>query len=161
MSVGATATVPLHAPEPPRACVSHAEVRPAGYIGADTPRPEEARILDQPNAVPAWIAPRGCGCGTRWSVFSTPTIRFPLIAAMRSPAHACASAEGEGSHLLSFLPLGVGNSIKSPHSWQGEQTQLLIRTRTAVSRCGGTHGHGLTNKSDNAERWGRRVHGES
>ena len=121
MSVGATATVPLHAPEPPRACVSHAEVRPAGYIGADTPRPEEARILDQPNAVPAWIAPRGCGCGTRWSVFSTPTIRFPLIAAMRSPAHACASAEGEGSHLLSFLPLGVGNPIKSPHSWQGER----------------------------------------
>ena len=27
----------------------------------------------------------------------------------------------EGSHLLSFLPLGVGNLIKSPHSWQGER----------------------------------------
>ena len=27
----------------------------------------------------------------------------------------------EGSHLLSFLPLGVGNPIKSPHSWQGER----------------------------------------
>ena len=47
--------------------------------------------FDQLNAVPAWIVPRGCGCGTRWSVFSTPTTRFPLKAAVRSPAQSHAS----------------------------------------------------------------------